>query len=145
MSYLASWSCFVTQSRPSFACQTDCPTSDHRILRYTKKFKIKSMTAGPQVLWLPNKSKSSSFPHCAWQLVWDVCADVLCLGFSKHGYGQISPIWLPQVKDFIVPEVLWFFQMQFCKLKLCCNILLETFPNKPNLVSVVIIVLSWAL
>jgi len=49
-----------------------------------------------QVLWLQNKPTSSAL-HCrAWQLVWGVCADMLCLVFSKHAavhYDQTSVLW----------------------------------------------------
>ena len=51
---------------------------------------------GARVLWQQNKPKSSALHHRAWQLVWGVCADVLCLVFSKRGavyHDLTSPIW----------------------------------------------------
>ena len=38
---------------------------------------------GAQVLWLQNEPKSSHLNRYAWQRVWGVCADVLCLVFIK--------------------------------------------------------------
>ena len=59
---------------------------------------------GVQVLWLHNKPKTSALPHSAWQLVWGVCADM-----TKHlHFGLVCPM-------DIVPEVLWFIQMQLHK------------------------------
>jgi len=50
---------------------------------------------GAQVLWLQNKPRSSALHLRAWQLVWGVCADMLCLVFSKRAavhYDQTSPL-----------------------------------------------------
>ncbi len=41
---LGSLSCCITQSWPSFSCQTDVLTFDSRILWYTEEFMVDSMT-----------------------------------------------------------------------------------------------------
>lgn len=74
-----------------------------------------------QAFWLKNELKSSPFHHCAWQLVWGVCSDMLWF-FSKHGvvhYGQAFPFSCLLSQGHCV---LWFVRMQLCKLKLCCHV-----------------------
>ena len=56
---------------------------------------------------LKNNSKSSRLQHCPWQLVWGVCVD------------KYSQMW----HKGIVPHGLWFIQMQLCKTKLCCHVI----------------------
>lgn len=42
---------------------------------------------------IQKEPKPSPLHHCALQLVWGVCANVLCLVFATCG-EQISPVWL---------------------------------------------------
>ena len=50
---------------------------------------------GPLGFWLQDEPDFSPVHHRLWQLVWGVCADVLCLAFVKWEavhYSQISPL-----------------------------------------------------
>ena len=82
-----------SQFQPNFSCQTDGLKFDSRRLKYREKFMVNSMTV--QALWLQIKPKSSAFHHCGGQLVWSVCADMLCLVFTSCvavQYDQTSPL-----------------------------------------------------
>lgn len=66
-----------------------------------------------QVLWLQTKPRSSSLYHQAW---YEVSICYICF-FVKH-------VQLDLIRPMnIVPECLWFVQLQFCKTNSCCQIL----------------------
>lgn len=67
----------------------------------SKQFVVNSMTA---------RCPGSPLHHRDWQVVCGVCADMLYFVFSTQD---------------IVPEVLWFFQMQLSKPKPCCHVIFK--------------------
>ena len=103
--------------QPSFSCQTDGLTLDSRILWNTGKF-IVAMTAkcpGPvitkqaQIINLSSQCLTAGMRCFCWYAGFGF--------FAKHlHFGLFCP-------NNIVPGVLWFVQMQLCKLKLCCHVL----------------------
>jgi len=83
-------------------------------------FGIQRSLWSTQVLWLQNKPKSSPLhQHVRQMVIVLICCVCVwrcasCPNISI--FGCICP------KD-IVPEVLWFGQMQLCKPKQCCHVL----------------------
>lgn len=75
-----------------------------------------------EVLLLQNKL-TSSLHHRAWQLVWAVCADVVCLAWPSTvlSVRGINLHFCLFCKKEIVPDVLQFVQMQLCKLMPRCH------------------------
>lgn len=123
-------------------------TASHLTLKYFCKARSSwsiQWLQGDRVLW----SSSSSCLHCVWQLVWSGCADVLCLLFAKHSSAHYNSNALHYDQTSPLTGVLWIFQMQRCKSKLCSHVLLKDkriFPSfQTKLVHFFLIVLSCTL
>lgn len=97
---LGSSSCCMTQITPSLSCWTLGLTFDYtKIDIWHTKFQIHWLQ-GVHILWLLKKPKSS--PWCL-QLIWGVCADVLC---RELLYICICCIWSAFMSKC---QTLWFF------------------------------------
>lgn len=99
-------------------------TASHLTLKYFCKARSSwsiQWLQGDRVLW----SSSSSCLHCVWQLVRSGCADVLCLLFAKHSTVHYNSKALHYDQTSPLIGVLWIFQMQRCKSKLCSHVLLK--------------------
>lgn len=102
-------------------CDKLSTCQDSRALRNT----FSSITAGHCTVAQPRSAKlnghlsdfkgpksrfykiSPNHHHCAWPLVWGVCADIMCLVFTKYiavHYGQTSWFWSCLPAD-IVPSL----------------------------------------
>ena len=114
----------MTQFQPNFSSQTDGLTFDFRTLCYTEELVVDSLTARcPGPVAAEQTKMISPPPACltvGMRYVFGVLRTWCCVSWSN------------------IREV--FFHMQLCKPKLCCSI-----PNKPYLISLFIIVLSWTL
>lgn len=97
---LGSSSCCMTQITPSLSCWTLGLTFDYtKIDIWHTKFQIHWLQ-GVHILWLLKKPKSS--PRCL-QLIWGVCADVLC---RELLHICICCIWSAFMSKC---QTLWFF------------------------------------
>lgn len=97
---MGSSSCCMTQITPSLSCWTLGLTFDYtKIDIWHTKFQIHWLQ-GVHILWLLKKPKSS--PRCL-QLIWGVCADVLC---RELLHICICCIWSAFMSKC---QTLWFF------------------------------------
>lgn len=72
-----------------------CDTFDSWILWCTEKFMVETMTSRCPGPMAGKQVQITNHPLLEWQLVWGLCADMLCWFFTKLGtvyYGQISAL-----------------------------------------------------
>lgn len=54
----------------------------------------------------------------------------LCTALLKSYH--MAWLWISTTPNDIVPEVFWFLQMQFCKPKLCCQVVFRETRASPD-------------
>lgn len=89
-------SCCMTQVQHNFSCHIDVLTFDSTIFWYSGELTIDLHDSKVPRSCICKTSQKHHPSTTVLELVWGVCADMLCLVFPKHGavhYSQIAALW----------------------------------------------------
>lgn len=110
---LGSLSCCMTQFYSDFSCWTDGLLFDSRIMWYTE-FIVDSITARCPCCGAAKQAQIVTHPPPCWQLIWDICADLL-FGFLQTWHSVLCPniqiLRSPLSKAPCYRRLVVFFQM----------------------------------